>query len=205
MSGWAAAGQIAGDLLGTFWQSDQAKKESKRQREWQEEMSNTAYQRAAKDLEAAGLNRVLALGSPASTPSGAMASIENPRLGGAVQTGINAATAKQSIAQSKADEALTLEKKNTEYLNQHLIKEQANQSATQSLLNVASARHQNATATKNELFNPIQKLGNDMLEKLTNFGRGAAKEYTDLAEKVRASKEFNSVKYKPINRDSKNP
>lgn len=205
MSGWAAFAQAATEALGTWYQSDQAKKESKRNREFQERMSNTAYQRAAKDLEAAGLNRVLALGSPASTPSGAMASIEAPRLGGAVQTGINAATAKQSIEQSKAEEALIKEKKNTEYLNQHLVKEQANQSSTQALLNLASARHQNATATKNELFNPIQKLGNDLLEKLTNFGRSAAKEYTEQAEKVRAKKEFNQVPYTPINRDSKNP
>ena len=35
-------------------------------------MSNTAYTRAAADLENAGLNRILALGSPASTPGGSM-------------------------------------------------------------------------------------------------------------------------------------
>ena len=43
---------------------------AKRQMKFQERMSNTAYRRAAKDLEGAGLNRILALGQPSSSPPG---------------------------------------------------------------------------------------------------------------------------------------
>jgi len=50
------------------------RQEAQKDRDFQERMAATAYQRATKDLEAAGLNRVLALGSPSPTPSGATAS-----------------------------------------------------------------------------------------------------------------------------------
>lgn len=86
MSAWMLpAAAIAGDLLGGLL-GDRGQRAANRanlqiareQMAFQERMSNTAYQRAAQDLEAAGLNRILALGSPASSPAGARAIMQNP-------------------------------------------------------------------------------------------------------------------------------
>lgn len=56
--------------LGRDFNSEEAVK----QRDWLQSMSSTAYQRARQDMTAAGLNPILAAGSPASTPGGASAS-----------------------------------------------------------------------------------------------------------------------------------
>lgn len=60
--------------------------EAQKNRDWQEKMSNTAYQRAMSDMLAAGLNPILAYQQGgASTPTGSVASMGT--LGGAMGNG----------------------------------------------------------------------------------------------------------------------
>ena len=112
----AAGANVLGGIFNSrgVKQQNQANLQIAREnRAWQERMSNTANQRAAADLEAAGLNRILAIGRPSSTPAGNVATMQNenaPTQQGIAEgsaKGIQAALAKQQLLNQRWQNAQT--------------------------------------------------------------------------------------------------
>jgi hypothetical protein len=95
------------DFGGGLIRNQSEKKEAKRNRAFQAELSNTAYQRAMADMKQAGLNPILAgkLGG-ASTPGGSKANIGNSFEGAAQKIQTSKLTkALVDKAQAEADSA----------------------------------------------------------------------------------------------------
>ena len=123
-------GGLAGGLLGGLFGSSQAKKRNRmqmqlarEQMEFQERMSNTQFQRAAADLEKAGLNRILALGKPATSPQGAMAQLQDPGIA-AVNSALGVRRQQQELKNLAAQERLTNQQAVTEKARGNQIQSQ---------------------------------------------------------------------------------
>lgn len=108
---------VGSAITGLFnWGSTQSTNEANAQqaqlnRDFQERMSSTAYQRGMADMRAAGLNPILAYQKGgASSPSGSQAAFTAPRiegnpLGEAVNTGIALSRNRQELENMKATNA----------------------------------------------------------------------------------------------------
>ena len=120
--GWLkenAAGLI-GSVLGFGGQRSANKRNialSREQMAFQERMSNSAYQRAMKDMKLAGLNPILAAKQPASTPGGASTRVESA-LGAGVTAYNQTSSAQAQVRNSNANTELTLS--NAKMVNEKL-------------------------------------------------------------------------------------
>lgn len=103
-------GQFAGPVLsfiGGERRNAAAADMADKQMDFQRDMSSTAYQRAVKDMQAAGLNPMLAYGQGgASTPGGAMAQVEDT-ISPAVQTAFQRQRLTQELDNMKATQNQT--------------------------------------------------------------------------------------------------
>ena len=110
---WGAAIGAGVGMLGNMMSNKANSGEAKKNRKFQEYMSNTAYQRSTADMKKAGLNPMLAYGQGgASTPAGAQAQLKSATEGVTASATDALRTAKELEMQEAQIDLLKAQAKN---------------------------------------------------------------------------------------------
>lgn len=146
----AGVGALAG-FGSELWTNAQNVRLNRENRDWQERMSNTAYQRAVADMRAAGLNPSLMFshGGPESSPANTAPTVSNPMARG-VQFATSAIDAINSSRQAAAQVAKTRAETATEMLRPDLVRGQTAGAAAAAMASRAQAGLSTAQAKKTE-------------------------------------------------------
>lgn len=171
-SPWGALGGFAGGF-GADLQNEANSAQAERMMHFQQQMSNTAYQRAMRDMRLAGLNPIFAYqAGGASTPSGAQASMVN--------VGDAAATTASKVANTSI-----AYKTNVKQLEN--IQKDTDVKATQEKLNNSTVSLQSSQAGKNQSdaeLSWVMKQYYDELRDRTKYEGNSAFYQQQIDEKV---------------------
>lgn len=122
----SAAAAFGGNIASAYMQYRWARSEAQRNRDWQERMSSTAYQRSVADMRAAGLNPMLMAGrgGPAGVGSGSQGS-----FGGApeaVNSALRARMQNQELRRMEAEIGRTEQEEQRNRWEAAVLQEQRN-------------------------------------------------------------------------------
>jgi len=104
---WQIPAMIGAQIIGSTLTNQMARDTAFDQMAFQERMSSTAHQREVEDLKRAGLNPILSANGGSSTPSGAMAVVDNV-IGKGANSAIDAMRLRKEIGQADSQIALNL-------------------------------------------------------------------------------------------------
>jgi hypothetical protein len=145
MAGGPVGGMIGAQIGGQFSANQQNRQLAENQMAFQGYMSNTSYQRAVADMRAAGINPMLAISQGgASTPSGAMPTMENIAEG-AASTAMD--MTRNKIMNKNVNSVTDLNK----------VREQTEK--TQQMVNRATAKGIDAQRAKDKMLEPLYNIG----------------------------------------------